>query len=341
MKHHAVDPLHLNLLGKFKAFLSGTIFMFMSDEMLLVLQEWLQLMGFQLRLSREPGEDPTKSWIGPDCRRLMEDASKYLPHMLMLAHAPASAGPAAREALEVAKADRKEGPPAPTDADDEDDDGDYDEPPTAEEIAANEVESPVLMKCARAWDTFFVLADYESRLFIEDTDKYRAERMVAYFNAEVACKRVLIDLGVYDHSFNSHIGMCVVTRQIMEDGDPGKRGCNVNEAFGAKCKDVIHNLVCRRVQKTEKTMHKKQKADGTLQTWQQAFRVGRIAQTFRHMCIRKKMIDDPRYTHLRQRKDMAILHTGRANRKAAVKVKPDLDHLKKRVLDAVLTYSSS
>ena len=60
------------------------------------------------------------------------------------------------------------------------------------------------------------------------------------------------------------------------------------------------------------------------------------------MCIRKRIIDDPRYAHLRGRKDVAMLSTGRANRKVPVtNVKPDLDTIRKRVLGATSAYECS
>ena len=224
----------------------GTIFMFCSDEMLSVVQESLVLSGFQVKLSREPGLDPTASWVGPDCKRLMANAGKYLPHLLHLAHAPANAGPAARAALEEAK---KSAPPATEDSEEDDgsdvDDADLDYIPSVEEVAAETKATPLLMKCAKAWDTFFILADYEARIFNEDTDEYREARMVSYFNAEVAVKRALNELGVSQKSFGSHIGMCILTRQILEDGDPGKFSCEPNESFGAQVKQIIHNLCCR------------------------------------------------------------------------------------------------
>ena len=281
MMQHAVDPLHLNLLNKFKQLLTGTIFSFLSEEMLNVVQEYCHLMGFMVKFNRKEGEDPVSSWAGPDCRRLMENAATILPHLLHLAHAPASAGPAARAALEGAKAAIAE--PTAADVEDDEDDADYDYIPTPAEVQAEKDATPMLIVCAKAWDRYFELVDYESRVFEEDSDKYREQRMVSYFNAEVATKRDLILLGVGDKSFGSHIGMCVVPRQILTDGDPGRRGCNVNEAFGAKCKDVIHNQVCRRKVCTGKKEHKRMKDDGSIQTWEQTFKFGRIAQVLLYL----------------------------------------------------------
>ena len=55
-----------------------------------------------------------------------------------------------------------------------------------------------------------------------DTDAYREERLVAYFNAEVELKRSLNRFGVAEKAWTSHVGMCVTTRQIANYGDPGR-----------------------------------------------------------------------------------------------------------------------
>jgi hypothetical protein len=87
-----------------------------------------------------------------------------------------------------------------------------------------------------------------------------------------------------------------------------------------------------------KHQHKRQKADGSIATWEQTFTFGRTAQVFRRTCIQKRMIDDPRYVHLRSRKDNSVLRTGRADRKQTLSVKPDLDALRSRVFDASSSY---
>ena len=100
MLDYAVDPLHLNKIGKFKRLLEATILSKLSDEMMRVVEQFLHLTGFPVRVRRD--DKPfTDSWIGRDCDKFMRDADLLLPHLLHLAYAPQDAGP---KALAVVRA---------------------------------------------------------------------------------------------------------------------------------------------------------------------------------------------------------------------------------------------
>ena len=194
-------------------------------------------------------------------------------------------------------------------SDEEDDDLDF--VPSREEIEREEEEEPKLMLAARTIDAFLQVM-HEQRLFEQDSDDYRKRRAVAAFKAEVELKRLLNQTDVAPRSTISHVGMTEYVRQMVRDGDPNRRSCQVNEAFGAKLKYVMRNLVCRRLAKN-KTIHcKRQKQGDTTraQRWTQTFKSGRIKQTFRRMNLYRKIIDDPYYEHLLQRKDTVVASTG-------------------------------
>ena len=38
-----------------------------------------------------------------------------------------------------------------------------------------------------------------------------------------------------------HVAMCVLPRQMVEDGNPGRRATDHSESFGASLKEGIHN----------------------------------------------------------------------------------------------------
>ena len=49
--------------------------------------------------------------------------------------------------------------------------------------------------------------------------------------------------------------------------------------------------------------------------------VGRIAQTFRRVCLRRRLVDDPSYAHLHQREHAHLKSTGFAHNRAVSKRK--------------------
>ena len=207
-------------------------------------------------------------------------------------------------------------------SDEEDDDLDF--VPSREEIEREEEEEPKLMLAARTIDAFLQVM-HEQRPFEQDSDDYRKRRAVAAFKAEVELKRLLNQTDVAPRSTISHVGMTEYVRQMVRDGDPNRRSCQVNEAFGAKLKYVMRNLVCRRIAKG-KTISCKRRKEGKVtraEKWTQTFKSGRIKQTFRRMNLYRAIIDDPTYEHLLQRKDVVVAHTGFAVKKTQ-SLKPEV-----------------
>ena len=68
-----------------------------------------------------------------------------------------------------------------------DEEEDYDDAPTSRQVQAEQRQEKTIEEAARAWDNFRVL-NYEMRCWEKpDTDEYREERGVAYFNAGNSC----------------------------------------------------------------------------------------------------------------------------------------------------------
>ena len=115
-------------------------------------------------------------------------------------------------------------------------------------------------------------------------------------------------------SYLYHIGLCILPRQILTDGDPGSRACDVCEAAGAHVKYSLHNLCCKR-KVSGTTKHSKSRDNAECVSWEQSFTVSRVVQTFRRMVMRRKLIDDPTYAHLLQRQDVEVKKTGQASKR--------------------------
>ena len=82
--------------------LRGTWFSKLSDEMMVVAENYLKLVGFPIKVKPAEGEPPFASWIGRDQDKFITEADLHLPHLLMMAYAPESAGAAARAVVEAA-----------------------------------------------------------------------------------------------------------------------------------------------------------------------------------------------------------------------------------------------
>ena len=130
---------------------------------------------------------------------------------------------------------------------------------------------------------------------------------------EVRCAHDELHFNPGNESYLYHVGLCVTTRQIFEFGDPGSRACDVCEAAGAQIKYSLHRLTCKRKIKGN-TQHSRSEG-GKTKIWTQQFTVSRVVQTFRRMCLRRKLVDDPDYFHLLQRQDLVVKRTGKASKR--------------------------
>ena len=226
-----------------------------------------------------------------------------------MANCPASAGAAAKAATHEAQ--------PPDDDDDEDIDDEF--MPTDDEVAVEEALNPEMMLHAQDWDCYRELALRAMRPFDDargDTEQYRGERALEYFNSAT---KVVRAMNRHDPESTSAIGNVmveVVPRMIMAYGDQLKLGSDVSEAYGADLKFTIHKRVVRRRVSTVSKEHKRLKTSSTgdaeEKVWMQTFTRGRVEQAFRHVCLRRRLMTLPAYAHLRMRGHAVVANTGRA-----------------------------
>ena len=108
-----------------------------------------------------------------------------------------------------------------------------------------------------------------------------------------------------------HVALCIEPRQMVADGDPGRRGTDHSESFGASIKDGIHRRCLRRKLGVAATQHKRRKADGTFKRWQQRpLAVSRIVQAFRDMAVREMLLREAASLPYLQRKHVKLASTG-------------------------------
>jgi len=93
---------------------------------------------------------------------------------------------------------------------------------------------------ARFWDHFYA-SQRSFRVFESDEQPYRELRAVEVFNTGSQVGR---DMKVLKPSMQSacpHVLTNVATRQIVEMGDPLRRGCDQSESIGANMKSTKHD----------------------------------------------------------------------------------------------------
>ena len=141
------------------------------------------------------GDDPgaLNKWIGRNAKRFVTEIADLLPHLLHLAHAPASAGAAAAAAVE----DAGDMLDAECDVSGALDDDDIDAAWEADddEVAAEVAREPLMMQDAQDFENFHILAVFAMRPFDPergDTDNYRQERAFEYFEAALPVVKALL-----------------------------------------------------------------------------------------------------------------------------------------------------
>ena len=219
---------------------------------------------------------------------------------------------------------------------------DYDEEfdPTEEEIAAEEQEEPLMMTNAEAWDNFLAYvrlcqADWAEP--DEDTDLYRKQMAVEYFNAGArACLRfvsppshcsaspcctgnkVAIDLIRLKPTLLSwipHVMSFVVPRQILKLGCPARRSADSCEAFGAWLKKSIKHRTCRRRANRSTTVEHVRKTASGIVKWKQHFRRGYLQQVFTKACVKERLNYGAENVPFLQRVDWKRLRSGKSTTK--------------------------
>ena len=177
---------------------------------------------------------------------------------------------------------------------------------------------------ARFWDHFYAVVR-AFRVFESDTNNYREQRAVEVFNAASQLGRDAKVLRPTLVSACPHILANVVPRQIVDLGDPLRRGCDQSEAVGANMKSTIHRRVVRRTITNKSTKHTRRDAKGAIvkQWTQKALKVSRVMQAFRAECVRERILRDPGSAHLLQRKHCKLINMGRVSTPRAKEETPD------------------
>ena len=229
--------------------------------------------------------------------------------------------------------------------------------PTEEELAEEEAEEPLMMRNAEVWDNFLEyihLAQEQWAPEDEDTDLYRMQRAVEFFNlgahgratspscplpapmltsvcaAATTGNKVANDIYALKPTLLSwvpHVMCFVVPRQILELGDPSRRSCDACESFGAWLKQAIKYRTCRRRLKREASTHVRKPAEeGTTtsqfgKTWKQFFRKGYIQQAFTRGCVSERISHGAANVPYLQRADwQRLINSGKTEKKYDRKV---------------------
>ena len=103
-------------------------------------------------------------------------------------------------------------------------------------------------------------------------------------------------------------------RKIVEFGCPVRRGCDASESFGASLKAIIHQRVVRRGYRLDQSgqhvSSSVQSSKDPGKKWAMTFKHARVQQAFRHVCLRRKLVENAAYTHLRTREHTLFSHQG-------------------------------
>ena len=264
-----------------------------------------------------------QSLTGRDSKVIISEALKHIPVLLEFAHA----------GEEAILAEMKAAPP-PKKSTDEDFDleGSSDDEDMIKEDDPDTI--PRILLDAKAWDDFTGLS-YSVRPFERDDQQYRQKRGVETFNAAGLVMAQYKRLQPGAVSACPHVALVVLPRQMVEHGDPGRRGTDHSESYGASIKDGIHRRCLRRKKATEASTHKRRGPDGAiLKTWtQRPLAVSRIMQTYRDMAVRERLLRDEESIPYLLRKHYGLKTTGFATvgQAAAANVRDPLDSIFKRM----------
>jgi len=240
LPHHGmdrcgVDNLHLLYMNTFKHLFKYTVHEGLTPAKKKVLRAYFKKAGFYSYDAAADDEDPTKHWIGREVKRFLVQAAAHLLFLLQLASAPAEC------IAEMAECTNEEG------EQEMDDDDEYE--PTAEEVAQEEAEVPIMMQNAARWDRFLRLVRMLQAPWPQgdaDTDEYRKSRAVELFNSASVVCRDLLELKLTMRIWVPHILLFIVPRQMLYLGDPTRRSCDACASFGAMMKKIIQHSTCRR-----------------------------------------------------------------------------------------------
>ena len=282
MERCGADQLHLIYLNVFKHLFKYTIHESLPQSQKKLVAEYVKAAGFYSYDAADEGDDPVKRWIGREVKRFIHEADLHLPFLLRLSsgcidvcdETAAHTNAAGEEEMDI--------------SDDE-------FAPTAEQVAAAEVEDSLLLKNSSRWDRFLSWVRDIETPWGDDTDEYRRARALQYCNGARATSRDLLELKPTMASWVPHIACNIAPRQIVRLGDPARRAADSCESFGATAKKTIKFLTCRR-RVSEK------------------FSRGYIEQAFRRLVVHADLLHGAENAPYLQRADHALIGSGRMNK---------------------------
>ena len=323
----SVDILHLIFINLFKMHLMDMVIVFLlelSSEARQPIEVFLHSKSILIKLaSAQNITEVSQSLTGRDCKVMCERAHEILPDLLEWAHAPqeaveAAAKEAAQEKRAASTPSGTRSRPAPASHDNvftmvrppgvsDSEDEDEDEPEAERKEEEGEARKA---KYAGFFDDFSAVV-VAVRLFESDTPEYRQARAVELFNAASKVGRNMVEVRESFDSAVPHVLTSVVTRQMVLDGDPNRRGCDQSEAIGVSIKFDLHNR-CNRLckAKTESTHKKQDKTGGVIKEWRQKLSVSRVMQTFKSSVLREALRRDPDSQQYLTRRDHVVANHG-------------------------------
>ena len=105
---------------------------------------------------------------------------------------------------------------------------------------------------------------------------------------------------------------------MVERGDPGRRGTDHSESYGASIKDSLHRRCLRRRKVNNPMMMQKHTSKKTGKTWMsRPLSISRVMQTFRDQAVRERLQRDEESVPYLLRKHYNLASTGFATDRAA------------------------
>ena len=337
----SVDILHLIHINLFKMHLEILIFVFlmeMSEEAREPIEVFLHSKGIPLRLAKAKNlTEVSSSLCGRDAKVLCEKGAEILPELLNWAHAPQEAvEAAAKEMADEVRSGEASASAATKDAhdnvftmrrpanvgvvrdaddDDADDDAaaaddDEDDVDNAEaELDADALEARKL-RYAGYFDDFCKTV-HAVRPFELDTTEYRKLRGTELFNSGAKVGNNMVEVRTDFNTAVPHVLTHIVSRQMVEKGDPNRRSCEQSEGIGVDIKFDLHNRCNRRRVEKESSRSKRRNKNGdVIKEYKTQLKCSRVMQVFKNSNLRQALRQSEESQDYLQRRDYRVAATG-------------------------------
>lgn len=304
----SADVLHLVFINMFTFFFEMTILVHVAEfepDARLPIEIYLRHIGLPVKLVKANGvQEMKQSLTGRDAKTIISQSLVHIPVLLEYAHADQKD---IHDAVHAAAAAQGE-----NNVDNEDDftwDGEGED---RDGSSDDDDCMPRILRDARSWDRFRALC-HAMRPFEQDDAQYREQRAVETFNAAGLVMAEYKRLNPQSVSACPHVALCVVPRQMVELGDPGRRGTDHSESYGASIKESIHRRCLRRRKGLSASQHHRRNAKGeVVKSWtQRALSVSRIMQTFRDQSVRERVMRDEESVPYLMRHHYRLIQAGK------------------------------